>query len=320
MRERSRSGVPVRVFVSGPGDRNQPVCDPRPGLDVHCATRYAEAVAGYTARQFARAIVMPNLAPPCPDSRRGGGYRELGSRRLPRGSGFPRADDTDILTARRRRSARGGLRGRVRSGHLYPPMRPPNWPRRDDISSLHRAGGGWSGSSPCSVPGEFTDPESRMNEEAVFASAVLVGHPGLPGELRIVFEPYHHRRGGRLRGRPSRTSPPPHPAPALINRKRSSTAVSGRMIIAGWSRTRASPPEVRSAATSGSAKFFRGTDSAPHRPMPRNTPAAAQASSTRRSSWRICHGCSRRREDGRMEAFASGKRPRFYGLPLNEGR
>jgi dihydroorotase len=78
---------------------------------------------------------------------------------------------------------------------------------------------------------------------------------------------------------------------------------------------------IRKAAISGSPKFFLGTDSAPHSVERKenscgcagifNAPFALESYATVFA------------EEGaldRFEAFASEHGPRFYGLPLNEGR
>jgi len=77
---------------------------------------------------------------------------------------------------------------------------------------------------------------------------------------------------------------------------------------------------VRKAATSGSPKFFLGSDSAPHAREAKesgcgcagifNAPFALESYATVFE------------DDGKLEnfeAFASENGPRFYGLPLNEG-
>ena len=76
------------------------------------------------------------------------------------------------------------------------------------------------------------------------------------------------------------------------------------------------------AATGGDARFFLGTDSAPHpQATPRRRPAAAPGSSPRR--WRWPGLAQVFEEEGaldRLEGFASLHGPAFYGLPPNEAR
>jgi dihydroorotase len=77
---------------------------------------------------------------------------------------------------------------------------------------------------------------------------------------------------------------------------------------------------VRRAATSGSPKFFLGTDSAPHARDAKesgcgcagifNAPVALETYAT---------VFEQERALDKLEAFASENGPRFYGLPLNEG-
>jgi dihydroorotase len=77
---------------------------------------------------------------------------------------------------------------------------------------------------------------------------------------------------------------------------------------------------VRRAVTSGSPKFFLGTDSAPHNVARKETSCGCagifNAPYALESYLQVFD------EDGvidRFEAFASENGPRFYGLPLNEG-
>jgi dihydroorotase len=77
---------------------------------------------------------------------------------------------------------------------------------------------------------------------------------------------------------------------------------------------------VRKAATSGSAKFFLGTDSAPHDRSAKES--ACGCAGIFNAPFALESYASVFDEDGaldRFEAFASENGPRFYGLPLNEG-
>ncbi|MEI9890778.1 MAG: amidohydrolase family protein [Caulobacteraceae bacterium] len=78
---------------------------------------------------------------------------------------------------------------------------------------------------------------------------------------------------------------------------------------------------LRKAATSGSAKFFLGTDSAPHAIGRKE--AACGCAGLFNAPFAIESYATTFEEDGaldRLEAFASENGPRFYGLPLNEDR
>ena len=178
---------------------------------------------------------------------------------------------------------------------------------------------------PLLVHGEVTDPEVDVfDREAVFIDRVLAAllrdFPGAEDRVRA----YHHRRGGRISstaaGRTSRR-----------RSRRSICIINRNALFAGGLRPHAyclpvakreeHRLAVRRAATSGSPKFFLGTDSAPHAVERKESAAAAPASSTRPSRSKAMRRCSRRK------ARSTGSRPsprrhgpRFYGLPLNEGR
>src|SRR3546814_5733564 len=77
---------------------------------------------------------------------------------------------------------------------------------------------------------------------------------------------------------------------------------------------------VRAAATSGSPKFFLGTDSAPHAVGAKE--AACGCAGIFNAPFALESYLAAFDEDGaldRFEGFASEHGPRFYGLPLNEG-
>jgi dihydroorotase len=77
---------------------------------------------------------------------------------------------------------------------------------------------------------------------------------------------------------------------------------------------------VRKAATSGSAKFFLGTDSAPHARSAKES--ACGCAGIFNAPFALESYVTVFDEQGaldRFEGFASVNGPRFYGLPLNEG-
>ena len=77
---------------------------------------------------------------------------------------------------------------------------------------------------------------------------------------------------------------------------------------------------LRRAATSGSAKFFLGTDLAPHAAPDKES--ACGCAGIFNAPFALESYATTFDEEGaldQLEAFASVNGPRFYGLPLNEG-
>jgi dihydroorotase len=78
---------------------------------------------------------------------------------------------------------------------------------------------------------------------------------------------------------------------------------------------------LRKAATSGSSKYFLGTDSAPHDKSAKES--ACGCAGIFNAPFALESYAAVFEEEGaldRFEAFASENGPRFYGLPLNEER
>ena len=171
------------------------------------------------------------------------------------------------------------------------------------------------------VHGEVTDPDVDVfDREAAFIERVLSKLVEDFPDLKIVFEHITTQDAVEFVTRSLRVAATITPQHLIINRN---------ALFAGGLRPHAyclpvakrekHRLAVRKAATSGSPKFFLGTDSAPH---------------TREAKESAC-GCAGifnapfaleayaqvfEEEDalGRFEAFASLNGPRFYGLPANE--
>ncbi|MDB5668062.1 MAG: dihydroorotase [Alphaproteobacteria bacterium] len=286
-----------------------------------------EAVAGYTARQFARAIVMPNLVPPVTSVAAAEAYRGRILAALPDGADFTPlmtcylTDDSDAVEIER-----GHAEGVFTACKLYPANATTNSAHGvTDIRTIYpvlermQAIG-----MPLLVHGEVTDPDVDIfDREAVFIERVLSRVVSDLPELRIVFEHITTAEGVDfvMAAGPNigATVTPQH---LIINRN---------AIFAGGLRPHAyclpvakrekHRLAVRKAATSGSPKFFLGTDSAPHALEAKqsgcgcagifNAPYALESYATVFE------------EEGaldRLEAFAAENGPIFYGLPLNEER
>ena len=283
-------------------------------------------VAPYTARQFARAIVMPNLAPPIISVACAEAYRTRIMAALPTG-----ADFTPLMTcylidrAEPAELVRGYESGAWVAAKLYPEHATTNSAYgvtdiatlRPALEAMQRIG------MPLLVHGEVTDPEIDIfDREAVFIERVLAGLVRDFPALKIVFEhittaeavAFVEASGPNV----AATVTPQH---LLLNRN---------AIFAGGIRPHAyclpvakrerHRLAVRRAATSGSPKFFLGTDSAPHAVEKKE--AACGCAGVFNAPFALESYAGVFEAEGaldRFEGFASEHGPRFYGLPLNEG-
>ena len=280
-------------------------------------------VAPYTARQFHRAIVMPNLVPPITTAEAAAAYRQRILEAA--GSGFEPLM-TCYLTDRTDPDEleHGHKEGVWVAAKLYPAGATTNSASgvtniRNIYSALERMQR--IGMVLC-VHGEVTDPEIDVfDREAVFIDRVLAQVVVDFPELKIVFEhittaeaaAFVESSGVTI----GATVTPQH---LVINRN---------AIFAGGLRPHAyclpvakrekHRLAVRKAATSGSPKFFLGTDSAPHTREAKES--ACGCAGIFNAPFALESYASVFEEEGaldRLEAFASINGARFYGLPVNE--
>ena len=295
--------------------------------DLHVHLRDGEMlarVAPFTARQFARAIVMPNLAPPVTSVETAAAYRE----RIRTAAG---ADFTPLMTAYLTDQAdpaelaRGFEEGIWVAAKLYPAGATTNSDSgvtaiRNIYPALERMQA--VGMVLC-VHGEVTDPDVDVfDREAVFIDRVLsLLVDDFPG-LKIVFEHITTAEAADfVRDAPATVAATITPQHLHINRN---------ALFAGGLRPHAyclpvakrekHRLAVRKAAVSGSPKFFLGTDSAPHSRSAKES--ACGCAGIFNAPYALESYAAVFDEENaldRFEGFASGHGAHFYGLPLNEG-
>jgi dihydroorotase len=298
--------------------------------DWHVHLRDGEmlkAVAGYTARQFARAIVMPNLVPPVIRVADAEAYRQRILAALPKDSGFTPLMTCYLVDHADPAEIARGYESKVWAAcKLYPAHATTNAAHGvTDVATLYPALAAMQRiGMPLLVHGEVTDPAVDIfDREAVFIERVLSGLVRDFPELRIVFEhittadavDFVEAAGPNI----GATVTPQH---LIINRN---------AIFEGGLRPHAyclpvakrerHRQAVRRAATSGSPKFFLGTDSAPHAVEKKE--AACGCAGIFNAPFALETYATVFDEEGainRFEAFASENGPLFYGLPLNEGQ
>jgi len=295
--------------------------------DWHVHLRDGEmlrAVAPFTARQFARAIVMPNLVPPVTTVQAAWAYRER--IREWAGPGFTplmtcyltdQADPNEI--------ARGFEEGVWTASKLYPAKATTNSAHgvtdmRNIFPALERMQE--IGMVFC-VHGEVTDPEIDVfDREAVFIERVLTALIRDFPALKIVLEHITTAEAADfVRDAGPNVGATITPQHLHLNRN---------ALFAGGLRPHAyclpvvkrekHRLAVRAAAVSGSPKFFLGTDSAPH---PRHAKeSGCGCAGIFNAPFALESYAQVFEEEGaldRFEGFASEHGARFYGLPLNEG-
>ena len=281
-------------------------------------------VASYTSRQFARAIIMPNLVPPVTTPEAAAEYRER--IRDAAGAGFEPLM-TCYLTDQADPDGleRGHEEGVWVAAKLYPAGATTNSANGvTDIGNIHPALERMQaiGMVLC-VHGEVTDPEVDVfDREAVFIDRVLSPLVDDFPDLKIVFEHITTEEATDfVRDAPATVAATVTPQHLIINRN---------AIFAGGLRPHAyclpvakrerHRLAVRKAATSGSAKFFLGTDSAPH--MREAKESGCGCAGIFNAPFALESYATVFEEEGaldRFEAFASENGAHFYGLPVNGG-
>ena len=280
-------------------------------------------VAPYTARQFARAIVMPNLAPPVTTPEAAAAYRERIVART--GPGF-----TPLMTCyltdetRPEEIARGFEEGVWIAAKLYPAGATTNSASGvTDVRNIYPALERMQaiGMVLC-VHGEVTDPEVDVfDREAVFIDRILSRLVKDFPQLKIVLEHITTADAADfVQGHASRVGATVTPQHLIINRN---------AIFAGGLRPHAyclpvakrekHRRAVRQAATSGMENIFLGTDSAPHTRDAKES--ACGCAGIFNAPFALESYAMVFDQEGaldRFEAFASLNGPRFYGLPVNE--
>lgn len=283
-------------------------------------------VVGHTARQFARAIVMPNLTPPVTDVASAVAYRERIIAAVPEDMTFTplmtayltdRSDPAELV--------RGHAEGVFTAAKLYPAGATTNSDKGvTDIRNIDSVLEAMAEAGmPLCVHGEVTHASVDVfDREAVFIEQVL--EPLLariPG-LKVIFEhittaeavQFVESAGPNV----AATITPQH-----LHINRNAMLVGGirpHMYCLPVAKRETHRLALRKAATGGNSKFFLGTDSAPHaRETKESACGCAGIFNAPYALESYLAVFEQEGAIGRFEDFASRFGPAFYGLPVNEG-
>jgi dihydroorotase len=285
------------------------------------------AVLPFTARQFARAIVMPNLAPPVTSADAARAYRARILAALPSGMSFEPlmtaylTDSTDAGAL-----AQGFAEGAFVAAKLYPAHATTNSAagvsdiaRIEPVLERMEAIG-----MPLLVHGEVTDHDVDIfDREAVFIDRILAPTVTRHPKLRIVLEHVTTEQAVQFvtdAGANIGATITPHHL--LLNRN--------AMFAGGIRPHHYCLPVIKrerhrlaliDAIRSGNPRFFLGTDSAPHAVSAKETACGCAGIFNAPIALELYAEIFDAADAlDKLEAFASLNGPRFYGLPPNEER
>ena len=296
--------------------------------DWHLHLRDSEilkATLWFTARCFARAIVMPNLGPPIITTKQARAYRERILSALPKGVNFmplmtsyltDNTDPNDIVN--------GHAEGVLTAVKLYPAGATTNSAGGvtnienvlEVLESMEKVG------IPLLVHGETTDPSVDIfYREAVFIDRTLAPLLERFSNLKVVFEhitttdavDFVSSAGPNL----AATITAHH---LMFNRNAMfAGGLRPHMYCLPLLKHENHRLSLREAATSGNVKFFLGTDSAPHTLASKESSCGCAGIFSAPAA--LEHYTQVFDEEDSLdafEAFASLNGPAFYGLEPNE--
>ena len=286
-----------------------------------------QGVLPETTRHFARAIIMPNLVPPVVTMAQASAYRDRIRAALPAGSTFEplmtlyltEGTDPDDVAA----AAACGL---VKSVKLYPAGATTN--SNSGVKDFTRVQGVLERMADIGLPlclhGEVTDTAIDIfDREAVFIDTVLEPLRRRIPSLRVVMEHITTAEGVdyALQGGPNlgATITTHH---LILNRNHIlAGGIRPHYYCLPVAKREKHRLALRAAAMSGDARFFLGTDSAPHVDALKEQACGCAGCFTATNTMPVlAHVFEQDGALDRLEAFTSLNGPAFYRLPVNEGR
>ena len=306
----------------------QTITLPRPD-DWHLHLRdgaMLQAVLPETARHFARAIIMPNLVPPVVTLADAAAYQGRILAALPAGMAFEPlmtlylTEGTDPAAVER--AAASGL---VKAFKLYPAGATTN--SHSGVRDLTKVMAVLEKMAEIGLPlcthGEVTDPAVDIfDREAVFIDTVLDPLRRRLPELRVVMEHITTEEGAAYAAEGGE-----HLAATITTHH---LIINRNHILAGGikphyyclpvAKREKHRLALRKAATSGSPRYFLGTDSAPHvDALKEHACGCAGCFTATNTLSLLAHVFEEERALDRLASFTSLHGPAFYRLPVNAG-
>ena len=289
-------------------------------------TPFMEAVVNDTARQFGRAIIMPNLQPPVRTCAEAMAYRERILAALPEQSGFMPLmtlylTDNTLVEDIREASQSEYIHG----AKLYPAGATTNSEAGvTDLAKLDRVFEAMQTHGlVLQVHGEATAPTVDVfDREKIFIDESLVKIRNDFPELKIVFEHITTQEAiDFVRACDASLAATITPHHLLINRNAIfEGGIRPHHYCLPVAKREQHRQSLLEAATSGESRFFAGTDSAPHSKSSKESDCGCAGIYSAFSALEFYAEAFDQVEDfTHFEAFMSRNGAAFYGLPLNQG-
>jgi dihydroorotase len=282
------------------------------------------SVVPFTARQFARAVIMPNLKPPVTTVEQANAYRQRILQAVPAGLSFeplmsPYLTDStpaeEILAARKS--------GFVIGAKLYPAGATTH--SDAGVTAIDRIFPALAAMEECGlvfqVHGEVTDQDIDVfDRECVFIDRTLARVAEKFPQLKIVFEHVTTREAVQFvkSARPgiAATVTPQH---LLLNRNAIfQGGIRPHNYCLPVLKRERDRRALIEAATGDDPRFFLGTDSAPHARHTKEHPCGCAGIFSAHAAIELyAEAFELAGRLDRLEAFASLRGPDFYSLPRN---
>lgn len=298
--------------------------------DWHLHVRDGAALASvlpHTARQFARAIIMPNLKPPVTTTEQALAYRDRILAALPEDAQFEPlmtlylTDNTSPDEIRRAKDS-----GLVHAVKLYPAGATTN--SDAGVTDLGKCSKVLEVMQEVGMPflvhGEVTDSDIDLfDREAVFIERVLQPLKRSMPALRVVFEHITTREAAQYVAAADDTVGATITAHHLLYNRNEifKGGIRPHYYCLPVLKREVHRQALVQAATSGSAKFFLGTDSAPHaKGLKEHACGCAGCYTALHAMELYAQAFDQAGALDKLEAFASLNGPAFYRLPPNDSK
>lgn len=282
------------------------------------------AVLPHSARQFARAIIMPNLRPPVTTTAQALAYRTRILEALPDGMKFEPlmtlylTDNTSPAEIARAKSS-----GLIHACKLYPAGATTN--SDSGVTDIHKIypvlEAMQTHEMPLLVHSEVTDPQVDIfDREAVFIARVLVPTMRDFSALKVVLEHLTTQDAVEyVREAPATIAATITAHHLLYNRNAIfQGGIRPHYYCLPVLKRERHRQALLKAATSGDPKFFLGTDSAPHPRSGKETACGCAGCYTAHAALELyAEAFDSVGALDKLEAFASFHGADFYGLPRN---